>query len=96
MDAGLGGGIVDLTILPGLSVDRPDIDDPAQPRSRMPGNVALAMLKQPPRLMRITSFQSSNDILWSTPSRVTPALFTTISIGPTSWAIRAQFSIVAS
>jgi len=55
-----------------------------QPRSRIPGKVALAMLKHPPRLMRITSFQSSNDIRCSVPSRVMPALLTTTSTGPMS------------
>src|SRR3546814_1598754 len=54
-----------------------------QPRSTMPGKVAFAMLKQPPRLMRITSFQSSKLIRARVPSRVMPALFTTMSIGPT-------------
>src|SRR3546814_2509935 len=30
VDAGLGGGIVDLAVLSGLAVDRADVDDPAE------------------------------------------------------------------
>jgi hypothetical protein len=56
----------------------------------MPGKHALAMLKQPPRLIRITSFQSSKVILCSVPSRVTPALLTSTSIVPNTASISTQ------
>ena len=66
-----------------------------QPRCRMPGNVALAVLKQPPRFTSITSFQASNVIFSSVPSRVIPALFTTTSIGPSSASMAATPSSTA-
>src|SRR5207248_3469173 len=31
VDAGFGGRVVDLSVLPGLAVDRADVDDPAEP-----------------------------------------------------------------
>jgi hypothetical protein len=48
VDAGFGGGVIDLAILAGLAVDRADVDDAADTcaRSCRP-TVALAMLKQP-------------------------------------------------
>ena len=52
----------------------------------MPGNTALAMLKQEPRLVSITARQSSALIFMIVPSRVMPALLTRMSTGPSASA----------
>ena len=48
----------------------------------MPSNVSLQMLKQEPRLVSITASHMSRFMRSIVPSRVMPALLTTISIGP--------------
>ena len=48
----------------------------------MPSNTALAMLKQPPKLVSITSCHFSWSIRFMVESRVMPALLTSTSTGP--------------
>ncbi|MNC86082.1 hypothetical protein D3C83_17140 [compost metagenome] len=67
-----------------------------QARSTMPSITCLVMLKQESRLVRITASQSDLDIFLNVMSRVMPALFTRMSIGPHSdwmrWQARTQSS----
>jgi len=53
----------------------------------IPSNVSLHRLKQPPRLVSITSSHIVRVIRASVPSRVMPALLTSTSIGPSSRVI---------
>ncbi len=53
-------------------------------RAFIPSQTALVMLKQPPRLTPITSSQAARSIRFIVPSRVMPALLTTMSTGPSS------------
>ena len=56
----------------------------------MPSITCLVMLKQESRLVRITASQSALLIFLKVMSRVMPALFTRMSIGPTSDWMRAH------
>ena len=55
----------------------------------MPGKVAWQRLKQEPRLVSSTACHLSGVIFCSVPSRVIPALFTRMSMGPSSSSICA-------
>jgi len=54
-----------------------------QPRSTIPSQTCLVMLKQLSRLVLITASQLALSIFLNVVSRVMPALFTSTSIGPT-------------
>ena len=58
-----------------------------KPRARMPSISGRHMLNCELRLVLITAVHCSIDILWNIVSRVIPALFTRMSIGPTSLSI---------
>ncbi len=55
-----------------------------KPRSRMPSMTGRVMLKSEFRLVLMTAFQLSVDILWNGPSLVMPALLIRTSTGPRS------------
>ena len=55
-----------------------------QPRSTMPSQTCLVMLKHESRLVRMTASQSALSIFLNVMSRVMPALLTSTSTGPTS------------
>ena len=82
-----GGSIIDLTILPGLTIDQPILTILPNLRSRIPSITLRHILKQPPRLVSMTSCHILWSILWTVPSRVMPALLTRIPTGPRSASI---------
>src|SRR5450755_2030283 len=55
-----------------------------QPRSTMPSQTCLVMLKHESRLVLMTASQFALSIFLNVMSRVMPALFTSTSTGPTS------------
>jgi len=82
MDAGLGGGVIDLAILPAWPLIEPILTMRPKPRASIPSQAALHMLKQPPRLVSSTSSQPWRFIFFMVASRVIPALLTITSTGP--------------
>ena len=67
-----------------------------QPLSSMPSITCLVTQNRLLRLVSMTAFQSSNDILRNTPSRVIPALFTRMSGHPKSALTRSNAALVES
>ena len=67
-----------------------------QPASSIPSITCLVTLNREFRLVLMTAFQSSSDILRNTPSRVMPALFTRIEGIPSSPRIFSKAARVDS
>ena len=85
VDARFGGGVVDLAVLPGLAVDRADVDDPAPAALAHAGERRLGHVEAAAEIgvdhLPSTARRSSCSIVLS---RVMPALLTTTSTGPSS------------
>ena len=67
-----------------------------QPRASMPSITCLVTWNSELRLVSMTACQASLVIFWNMPSRVMPALFTRMSISPTSARATSKARLVES